>query len=157
MGGIDWPELEKFVTGMQTTMNLFIPLGDISAAGEGAVDLLNIFKGLYKASDKSPGGTAGAIRLEIEGNGPTGGKFHLQKGAMTIRALQKWLAKYGKTADPKAVKAANDELNNLINAYQGQNWENYINNYYPPITFDPTNALSGGFNGNGWDWGRIDD
>jgi hypothetical protein len=54
--------------------------------------LQNLMNGLYRPNAKiSSGSTADAIRHELATGEAVGGRLHLQKGADSIRALEKWL------------------------------------------------------------------
>ena len=53
----------------------------------------NIAGNMFQATDKVPGGLAGALRSFAKNLQPIGGSDHLVKGAETITALQKWLVR----------------------------------------------------------------
>jgi RHS repeat-associated protein len=59
------------------------------------LDLKNIVQDLYNATEKADrtgnGTTMDAIRSELQGGPPTGGKYHIVKGQETINRLENWL------------------------------------------------------------------
>jgi uncharacterized protein RhaS with RHS repeats len=81
--------------------------------------LANIVRDLYKGAKTAKpigtGSTADAIRNELATGLATGGKFHLQKGAEYIRAIDSWLSK-NTSASFYDRLVANSIRNDLLNA-----------------------------------------
>ena len=73
---------------------------EIPTASNGA--LQNTIKALFRAGDRLPGGTAGAIHNEALTGQPTGGVFHLQKGIERIANLTRILAREELSAADRA-------------------------------------------------------
>lgn len=78
--------------------------------------LQNLMNGLYRPNAKvGSGSTADAIRHELATGEAVGGSFHSQKGADSIRALEKWLGN-NPTARPGDRTAAENVILDLRNA-----------------------------------------
>ncbi|MEZ9187695.1 hypothetical protein AB4158_26705, partial [Vibrio splendidus] len=78
--------------------------------------LKKIVDGLYRPNAKvGSGSTADAIRHELSTGQAVGGRFHSQKGADSIRALEKWSGNNPK-ASPGDRAAAENIVSDLRNA-----------------------------------------
>jgi RHS repeat-associated protein len=96
---------------LQDLKNGFRPTAESSALQE-------IVNQLYKTTDTVPGGTAGAVRQEIETGEAVGGKFHSIKAAERARQLEKLInAGTLSTTDTTLAKAI---LQDLWNALAGK-------------------------------------
>jgi YD repeat-containing protein len=72
-----------------------------------------------------PGGTAGAIRHELAGGAPVGGKSHLRKGAELIRGLTRWIAE-NPNATKHDIDTAKKWLQDLKDAFGSHNPDDFL-------------------------------
>ncbi len=85
-----------------------------------------IFSALYHGG----GGTAAAIRSELETRQPTGGSFHLMKGAELLRAIDHSLADKG--LSDSARKNLEREKSDLLQAYGPHDPAQFLKSNAPP-------------------------
>jgi hypothetical protein len=95
-----------------------------------SVRLRNVAQSLFRAGDKLPGGTANAIRAELATGKQVAGKFHLTKGATSIRTLQNILKGGGLSEQEKA--SAETLLNDLRQSFGKNAPDNFLRNNVPP-------------------------
>ncbi|HUY39981.1 MAG TPA: DUF6531 domain-containing protein [Candidatus Dormibacteraeota bacterium] len=103
--------------------------------------LRNVARQLFQESDRTPGGTANAVRSELANGRQVGGKFHLEKGAILIRTLQNILSGKSGALTQAERAAANSLLKDLQQAYGRYDPNSFIrNNVPPPVAPEPKPA-----------------
>lgn len=82
-------------------------------------NLAHIIDPLYRANASvGSGSAAAAVRQELATGLAVGGRFHSQKAADSIKALEKWLDK-NPTARPGDIAAAQNVIRDMTNALRG--------------------------------------
>lgn len=105
-----------FVPGLDVDELVAQLAGGATPMAEGA-ELQSVIDELYQATDRLPGGTAGAVRAERSGV-KVGGKIHLTKAQQRARQLTKMIAS-GKFSG-RDLALARAIVQDLLNAVAGK-------------------------------------